>query len=373
MIGAEISARYIRFAEEEARGRSPLYEAIARGVAADRDVIGFLSDLAHEKQQPNLLLAAVRHLFGTPTGWPGFRELLLSDRDAVRAVMQSRSTQTNEPARCATLLPVLARLPQPLALIEVGASAGLCLLPDHYGYDYGGAILGPRSPTFRCAVNDAAPVPVAMPRIVWRVGLDLNPLDAADASQVAWLETLVWPEQTERLANLRAALRVAVDIKPRVVKGDLTGDSLAQLAREAPSDATLVVFHTAVLAYVADLGGPAGFRRARDAARHLDIERDAGCLSRHCQACRCARPGRPLSPGGERYAGRLDRPARRFARLDRSLTFRPAPRWRPAAGAAGRTPARRSRRPPPTAHRTACQSPSARTPARSAATRRRVP
>jgi hypothetical protein len=44
--------------------------------------------------------------------------------------MLSRSTQTNEPARCATLLPVLAQLPQPLALNEVGASAGLCLLPD---------------------------------------------------------------------------------------------------------------------------------------------------------------------------------------------------------------------------------------------------
>src|SRR5215469_6923036 len=29
------------------------------------------------------------------------------------------STQTNEPARCAVLLPLLARLPQPLALLEV--------------------------------------------------------------------------------------------------------------------------------------------------------------------------------------------------------------------------------------------------------------
>jgi hypothetical protein len=168
--------------------------------------------------------------------------------------MQSRSTQTNEPARCATLLPVLARLPQPLALLEVGASAGLCLLPDHYGYDYGGVVLpaAARSPTFRCAANGATPVPAAMPRIVWRAGLDLNPLDAADPAQTAWLETLVWPEQTERLANLQAALRIAVAIRPRVVKGDLTGDGLARLAREAPSDATLVVFHTAVLAYVAD-------------------------------------------------------------------------------------------------------------------------
>jgi hypothetical protein len=32
---------------------------------------------------------------------------------------------------------VLAGLPQPLAVLEVGAAAGLCLLPDRYGYDYG--------------------------------------------------------------------------------------------------------------------------------------------------------------------------------------------------------------------------------------------
>ena len=52
--------------------------------------------------------------------------------------MLERRTQTNEPARCALMLPLLAALPQPLALLEVGASAGLCLLPDRYGYDYDG-------------------------------------------------------------------------------------------------------------------------------------------------------------------------------------------------------------------------------------------
>jgi len=251
---AKVAARYTRFADEEARGHSPLYEEITRGVAADRDTIGFLLTLPKEKQQPNLLLAAVRFLFGTPARFSGFRETLLANRDAVRAVMETRSTQTNEPARCATLLPVLARWPQPLALIEVGASAGLCLLPDLYGYDYGHAILhgATGSPTFRCAVNDATPTPSALPQIVWRAGLDLNPLDIADASQVAWLETLVWPEQTQRLANLRAAIRVAAAFKPRIVKGDLRGDSLAQLCGEAPKDATRVIFHTAVLAYVAD-------------------------------------------------------------------------------------------------------------------------
>lgn len=253
MDASGIAARYLRFAETEARERSPLYAAISRGVASDREVLGFLLTFPKEKQQPNLLLAAVRHLFGTPAGWSDFRDTLLANRDAVAALMRSRSTQTNEPARCAPLLPLLMLLPQPLALIEVGASAGLCLLPDHYGYDYGRAAF-PGEPVLRCTVNDATPIPASLPRIVWRAGLDLNPLNLSDSGEVAWLETLVWPEQTERLTNLRAAIRAATASKPHVVQGDLTGDSLARLCAEAPKDATLVIFHTAVLAYVADLG-----------------------------------------------------------------------------------------------------------------------
>lgn len=253
---AETSARYTRFADYEVRGRSPLYEQIARGVAADRDVIAFLLTLPAHKRQPNLLLAAVRHLFGTQADWAGFRATLLGHSDAVGALMRARSTQTNEPARCATLLPILARLSQPLALIEVGASAGLCLLPDYYGYDYASRRIRPAGatefPIFACAINAATPIPPAMPTIAWRAGLDLNPLDAANPSHVAWLEALVWPEQTSRLANLRRALRIAAVHRPRVVKGDLLGDDLERLCAQAPLDATLVIFHTAVLAYVGD-------------------------------------------------------------------------------------------------------------------------
>jgi hypothetical protein len=171
--------------------------------------------------------------------------------------MLARSTQANEPARCAALLPVLAQLPQPLALVEVGASAGLCLLPDFYGYDYGAGVLRPEQhdgdfAVFSCAASPEIPLPGRMPRIVWRAGLDLNPLDVTISEQTSWLETLVWPEQTRRLDGLRGALRVAAERKPRIVLGDLTSNALASLCREAPPEATLVVFHTAVLVYVSD-------------------------------------------------------------------------------------------------------------------------
>jgi hypothetical protein len=105
-------------------------------------------------------------------------------------------------------------------------------------------------PEFACSVSPATPVPTVLPRIVWRAGLDLNPLDVSEPSQAAWLETLVWPEQAQRLANLRAAMRIAIAHPPRLIKGDLRTD-LARLCEAAPNDATLVIFHTAVLAYVA--------------------------------------------------------------------------------------------------------------------------
>jgi hypothetical protein len=253
-VTRRIAARYRRFAELEADGRSPLYAALARGVAGDAATLAFLETLPVAKQQPNLLLAAVRHLCGAARDWPHFRALLRDNGDAVRALMLARRTQTNEPARCATLLPVLARLPQPLALLEVGASAGLCLLPDFYAYRYGAHHVAPSSPApvFNCDASSSTPLPDSLPHVVWRAGLDLNPIDLGNRDDVAWLETLVWPEQNDRLDRLRAAIAIARSVRPLVVKGDLLVD-LPALAAQAPSDATLVVFHSAVLAYVPDL------------------------------------------------------------------------------------------------------------------------
>ena len=110
---------------------------------------------------PRCAMCAARRATGRT-----FRSLLREHASAVRATMLTRRTQTNEAGRCATLLPVLARLPQPLALLEVGASAGLCLLPDRYGYDYGHRQLAPASPdapVFPCRANPATPLPAGAP------------------------------------------------------------------------------------------------------------------------------------------------------------------------------------------------------------------
>ena len=127
-----IASRYVTFADHEARGVSPLYESLARIVAQTAELLELLRSLPRHKQQPNLLFAAYRWVCGTPESPEAFRNQLLERWAEIEPVMLARSTQTNEPARCATLLPVLSRLPQPLALLEVGASAGLCLYPDRY-------------------------------------------------------------------------------------------------------------------------------------------------------------------------------------------------------------------------------------------------
>ena len=255
-----IARKFQRFAAAEAKGRSPLYEALANGVASDPAILAFLATLPAAKRQPNLLLAAVRFVCGTPADWPDFRAKVTARTDLVRTEMLRRRTQTNEPARCASLLPVLARLRGPLALIEVGASAGLCLLPDRYGYAYDGhPAFGPE-PRFPCRAGAEVPVPRAVPEVVWRAGIDLNPLDLGDDDSRAWLEALVWPDQPERLARFRAAMAIARADPPRVVSGDLL-TALPALAAEAPKHATLVVFHTAVLAYVAGADTRAAFGR----------------------------------------------------------------------------------------------------------------
>jgi hypothetical protein len=123
------------------------------------------------------------------------------------------------------------------------------------------AASGPRAasaPTFACRANAATPLPAGGVEVAWRAGLDLQPVDVLDPDQVAWLEALVWPGEGRRLELLRAAIEVARADPPRVVRGDLRHD-LPALAAQAPPEATLVVFHTAVLAYVADRADRAAF------------------------------------------------------------------------------------------------------------------
>ena len=162
----------------------------------------------------------------------------------------------------------------PLALLEVGASAGLCLYPDRYSYRWtfpdGGVARDRRGRSLLECATTGEPPPSVLPPVVWRAGIDLSPVDVTDDDAVRWLETMVWPEQEERRERLRRAVEIARADPPYLVRGDLL-DTLPALVEQAPPDATLVVFHSAVIAYLEHAD------RARFAAMMTGLVADGRC------------------------------------------------------------------------------------------------
>lgn len=252
MSAVDIAERYWRFADDAA-GTSPLYASLARAVADDDLTCESIATLPDRCHQPNLFFAAVRYVTGSvPADGSDLAARVSVHWDEISSTMRTRYTQTNEANRCAALLLGLHDLPQPLALIEVGASAGLCLQLDRYTYEYKGAdlaTLGSGPCLLTCELQPGARPPERIPEITWRAGLDQHPLDVTDDSDVRWLRSLVWPDMTGRLERLDSAIAVAKADPHRIVRGDLVRD-LPALLDEVPAGVTPVVMHSAVLAYV---------------------------------------------------------------------------------------------------------------------------
>lgn len=221
------------------------YERLSKAVGRDERVLALMRALPRERRQSNLLFAVVKFHGGPLEDATAFCDFVADHWAAIEHDMRTRLPQTNEIGRCAVLLPLLASLPQPLALLEVGASAGLCLYPDRYGYQYGDRLLGSGEPLLECEMAGGEP-PARLPEVAWRAGLDLHPLDVADPVDLVWLEANIWPENARRTDRLRAAAAVAAADPPLMVEGDLV-DDLPGLAARAPKDATLVVFHSTVM------------------------------------------------------------------------------------------------------------------------------
>jgi hypothetical protein len=283
----ELSGKFRRFGELEARPTSPLCAAVCAGIADRPDVLALLLDAQPGQRRPNLLLGAVHDLLLAGARDPlaayypsvggtrepdarvaeRFADLALERAGDVRAIIQTRRTQTNEVARCGPLVLGLSRLPGPFALLDVGASAGLDLQLDRYAYRFGDAPpIGPADTplTLHCAFPGTQPAPQRVPEVVWRRGIDLDPRDPADPATARWLEALVWPEHTERRERLRAALEVARTQPFEVCRGDAL-TLLPALARQAPAGATLVVTHCMALVYFSEEDR----RRVTDLCREL--------------------------------------------------------------------------------------------------------
>ena len=259
---AAVRERYARFAGE-AVGRSEVYREWADGIVGDSAVQRVIARVPENRRQAPLVFAVARMLGAPLEGYPALAGWIHAHADELVTETSRRSLQTNEPQRAAVLLPALAEISGPLAVIEVGASAGLCLIPDRYSYRYRGAAdiaLGTGELVLHTELRGAcAPTSVnAMPEITWRAGIDLAPLSSANPADRAFLTALVWPGEEGREARITAALDAAASDPPRIVAGDATEPgvlaALAADARASAPAATLVVMTPGVLPHIPRAG-----------------------------------------------------------------------------------------------------------------------
>jgi hypothetical protein len=174
--------------------------------------------------------------------------------------------QTNEVRRSAPLIAAAHwlshRFGLPLTLSELGASAGLNLLWDHYALDINGHSYGPEDPSLTLTPDWTGSLPPNAPaRILDRRGTDLNPLDPV--TDRLRLLAYLWPDQPERLTRTRAALELAARLRPQVDRAD-AADWLETRLATATSQALHLVYHTVAWQYFP----PATQARALAAMEH---------------------------------------------------------------------------------------------------------
>ena len=135
---------------------------------------------------------------------------------------------------------------RPLYLLEIGAAAGLNLLWDRHGYDYGNGLRSGNlnsSVQITCSLRGefAPSIPATLPEVGGRAGVDLNPIDANDLEQTRWLRSLVWPGDEERARMLENAVAVAREDQLKIARGDGVA-LLPQLLADVPREAALCIF-----------------------------------------------------------------------------------------------------------------------------------
>ena len=337
----DLAALARRFASAGEFDSSPLYRSLAKTVASSPALLR-LAARARAGQYPtflffaavhSLLLAGADHELARfypsiagadalpPDGaGPALASFCAAFGPELAALIGTRLVQTNVVKRSLALRLGLAalgrRVAAPVHLVEVGASAGVHLRCDRYGYHLGGRRFGdPRSPVqIEAAWRGGRAVPDldAVPPLASATGVDLHPLDARDPDDRRWLEALVWPENRHEAALLRRALAVVAADPPPIRAGDATAVCPA-LAAELPPGEPRVVFLAATRLHV-----PADRRDAFDAAI-ASLGRDAPLYVVSLEGMRGRSPAGPLSHEGTLDLLGPDGSLARLARVDGHL------------------------------------------------------
>jgi hypothetical protein len=269
-----LSQRFENFSKLECSGSSELYEFLSFKIANDNDLLQ-LSTYAREGQPaPNLLFGAVHYLLLTGTqhelkdffpnlseqpkkvadSYEAFKHFCLKHRDEIISLLQTKLVQTNEVRRCGYLYPCFSylyvRTEKPLALIEIGTSAGLQLFWDKYRYSYNtGKVYGNFDSnvliTSEYKGEQVPPISPGSPPVSHRFGLDLNLNDVTDPEDKQWLEALIWPEHHERRELFNKAASCVNKKDAVFIEGDGVS-MLPDIIKQIPDSSMICVFHTHV-------------------------------------------------------------------------------------------------------------------------------
>lgn len=273
----------------------PLYALLCRHVAEQPALLALMANAPPQQQRPNLLLAALHDLIlrdheegrlaSALAHWypsvgghrdpcdPALGEALAAFANqhhaALAALIRQRPTQTNEVGRCAVLRPALTHLAAqhhlPLALFDLGCSAGLNLWVDQHPLRYRDPPSSATSPVAASSDEDATACTVlgvrqppgrsiALETLRERAGCDPLLLDVQNNEDMRWLRACLWPSAPARQHRLEAAIALARR-HMGVATLTKTKDSLAALDAwlvRLPTDRVAVLFHSWVCAYFND-------------------------------------------------------------------------------------------------------------------------
>ncbi len=265
----QLAGRFRHFALVECRDSSPLYAVLALTVSSDDELLELAGYCRPGQPPANLLFAAVQDILLRGEDhplrefYPAFTERIRSCEEAgdvfrdfcrqhheeIKSLITVRLVQTNEVRRCVPVQAAFAYVAgalgkRPLALIELGPSAGFNLCWDQY--NYGVLAWESNSDVYLDTEWRGSRRPPRWgerPVVNHRVGVDLNVIDLDDENERRWLHALIWPEHEERRNRLAKVIEITRHAKMELREGDAILH-LREMSQQAPQDSLLCIYHT---------------------------------------------------------------------------------------------------------------------------------
>lgn len=267
-----LSKKFVRFAENECRASSILYENLALHISKEPKLLSLCNMVPTQQPIPNMFLGAVHFLL-----LKGYNDVLLKmykdenrdfellfnifdkfcleHKEEIRQIMKEKRVQTNEVRRSAYIYPLLSFVSQkrqvPISLIEIGTSASLHLLADQYRYSYEGIKdeFGEKASDItihsKIVKGEITHDLSKLPEINQRVGIDLNILDLKNDEDYLWMKALIWPDHYERIDMLEAVKKIAEKEEITFIEDDALKVLMKAVDRVEKED-VLFIFHTHV-------------------------------------------------------------------------------------------------------------------------------